>query len=194
MQFLATGIPGRKMMLDGQVEVENGLLKFVEEGGGLVFFHSSTSAFYEWPEFKNISTGAWVEKTWHGKNSPVEVVIENHEHPITKGLSGFYIFDELWIEAEKNSKFKILGSAINKEALEKGYEKQSAILISEYGKGRIFHTLLGHDVKAMRNTGFQTLLLRGTEWAATSKVSIPIPFELKQPDLGKESQYSWRRK
>ena len=172
-------------------EVESGLLRFLEEGGGLVFFHSSTSAFYEWPEFKSISTGAWVDDTWHGKNSPVEVKIENHEHPITQGLSNFYIFDELWTDAEQNNKFKILGSAINKETLEKGYEKQSAILVSEYGKGRIFHTLLGHDVRALRNTGFQTLLLRGTEWAATSKVSIPIPFELKQSSPGKEYKYSW---
>ncbi len=27
---------------------EQGLLRFVEEGGGLVFFHSSTSALYTW--------------------------------------------------------------------------------------------------------------------------------------------------
>ena len=27
---------------------EKGLLKFLEEGGGLVFFHASTSGFYDW--------------------------------------------------------------------------------------------------------------------------------------------------
>jgi type 1 glutamine amidotransferase len=44
-------------------------------------------------------------------------------------------------------------------------------MVADYGKGRIFHTILGHDVKAMENEGFQTLLLRATEWAATGKVS-----------------------
>ncbi|MDX2443830.1 MAG: ThuA domain-containing protein, partial [Bacteroidales bacterium] len=172
-------------------ETENGLLKYVEEGGGLVFFHSSTSAFYEWPEFKDISIGAWVEETWHGKPSPIKVSIGNQEHPITQGLSDFYIFDELWINAEQNESFQALGSAINDEASEKGNTKQPAIFVSEYGKGRVFHTLLGHDVRAMRNTGFQTLLLRGTEWAASSKVSLSIPQELQLQNMGETSKFSW---
>lgn len=172
-------------------ETENGLLKYVEEGGGLVFFHSSTSAFYKWPEFKDISTGAWVEETWHGKPSPIKVSIENQEHPITQGLSDFYIFDELWINAEQNESFQALGSAINDEASEKDNTKQPAIFVSEYGKGRVFHTLLGHDVRAMRNTGFQTLLLRGTEWAASSKVSLSIPQELQLQNMGETSKFSW---
>ena len=160
-------------------EAENGLLKFVEEGGGLVFFHASTSALYNWADFKKISTGAWVDSTWHGKICSVKVEIENREHPITKGLSDFHIFDELWINAEENDNFKVLGSAIDDNALEKGYKKQAAIFVSEYKEGRIFHTLLGHDVRAMRNIGFQTLILRGTEWAATSKVSIAVPEDLQ---------------
>ena len=172
-------------------EAENGLLKFVEEGGGLVFFHASTSALYNWPEFKKISTGAWGDSTWHGKKSPVQVIINNQEHPITNGLSDFYIFDELWINAEQNDSFQILGSAINDEALVKGYKSQPAIFVLKYGKGKIFHTLLGHDVRAMRNSGFQTLMLRGAEWVATSKVSLPVPEELQQSKLAKNPTFSW---
>jgi hypothetical protein len=36
-------------------------------------------------------------------------------------------------------------------------------------------TPMGHDVFAMRCVGFITTMLRGTEWAATGKVSLPIP-------------------
>ena len=172
-------------------KAENGLLQFVEEGGGLVFFHASTSALYNWPDFKKISTGAWGDSTWHGKRSPVQVTIENQEHPITKGIADFYIFDELWINAEQNDIFQVLGSAINDDAFEKGYNKQAAIFVSEYGEGRIFHTILGHDVRAMRNTGFQSLILRGTEWAVTSKVSLPVPEDLQQNRLEKTHEFSW---
>ena len=35
---------------------------------------------------------------------------------------------------------------------------------------RIF---LGHDATAMKNTAWRTLLQRGTEWAATGKVTLP---------------------
>jgi type 1 glutamine amidotransferase len=44
-----------------------------------------------------------------------------------------------------------------------------------YGKGRVFHTPMGHDLEAMRCVGFLATLQRGTEWAATGKVTIPIP-------------------
>ncbi len=153
-------------------ETKEGFLRFLKEGGGLVFFHASTSALYKWPEFKKISTGAWVENTFHGKPGPVTVKIENQEHPVTNGLSDFSIFDELWINAEQNQAFQVLGSAVDDMVLSRGLEKQPVIFVSDYGKGRIFHTLLGHDSRAMRNTGFKILILRGTEWAATSKVSV----------------------
>lgn len=155
--------------------IQKDLLRFLNEGGGLVFFHSSTSCLYKWPEFKKISTGAWVEDTWHGKPSWVKVKIENQEHLITKGIPDFYTFDELWINAEQNSTFEVLGSALNDTILSKGLEKQPVIFVSNYGKGRIFHTTLGHDIIAMSNPDFQMLLLRGTEWAASSKVRSSFP-------------------
>jgi len=48
-----------------------------------------------------------------------------------------------------------------------------------YGKGRVFVTALGHDANAMTSEGFVATLTRGTEWAATGDVSIPLPDELK---------------
>jgi len=160
---------------------EQALLGFIKNGGGFVTFHASSSAFYNWPDFKNISTGAWItDSTWHGKISPTKIIIENYEHPVTQGMSGFFIFDELWINAGKNEKFKILGSATNEELSAKGIKNQPAIMVSEYGKGRIFHTILGHDVRAMRNTGFKTLLLRAVEWSATGKVTQNLPQELRK--------------
>lgn len=153
-------------------KAEQGLLKFVNEGGGLVFFHSSTSAFYTWPEFKQISTAAWImDSTWHGPISQVKVSVQNQEHSITKGLTDFYILDELWINAEQNEAFKVLGFALNTE---EDTGEQPAIFVGNYGKGRIFHTILGHDETALRNPGFQTLILRAAEWASTGQVSISV--------------------
>jgi type 1 glutamine amidotransferase len=49
-----------------------------------------------------------------------------------------------------------------------------------FGKGRIYVTMLGHLWKgkpdrAMRCVGFQTLLIRGAEWAGTGETTYPIP-------------------
>jgi type 1 glutamine amidotransferase len=45
----------------------------------------------------------------------------------------------------------------------------------DYGKGRVFHTVLGHADYSMDCIGFITTLQRGTEWAATGEVTIPVP-------------------
>jgi type 1 glutamine amidotransferase len=49
------------------------------------------------------------------------------------------------------------------------------LMTLEYGNGRVFHTVLGHADYSMNCVGFATTLQRGTEWAATSKVTIPVP-------------------
>ena len=152
-------------------KTEKALLDFIKNGGGFVTFHASSSVFYKWPEFQNISTAAWImDTTSHGKPSETNISITNKNHPVTKSLNDFVIFDELWLNAAENPNFEILGLASNKETTEKGIKPQPAIMVGSFGKGSIFHTILGHDLKAIENTGFQALLLRGTEWAATVKV------------------------
>jgi type 1 glutamine amidotransferase len=44
-----------------------------------------------------------------------------------------------------------------------------------YGKGRIFHTTLGLDDYSCEGVGFITTFLRGVQWAATGKVTLPVP-------------------
>src|SRR5437016_5145598 len=45
----------------------------------------------------------------------------------------------------------------------------------DYGKGRVFVTALGHDVEQVQTAAFGTTFTRGAEWAATGKVTLPIP-------------------
>jgi hypothetical protein len=45
----------------------------------------------------------------------------------------------------------------------------------QYGSGRVFHTGLGDGIRPLFNVGFQVTLARGTEWAATGKVTLPVP-------------------
>jgi type 1 glutamine amidotransferase len=52
-------------------------------------------------------------------------------------------------------------------------------MVRNYGKGRVFHTALGHnngpDITAQKCVGFITTFQRGTEWAATGKVTQKVP-------------------
>ena len=174
-------------------ETEKALLDFIYNGGGFVTFHASTSAFYKWDDFGKISTAAWIpDITWHKERSATKVMIEDIRHPITRGLSDFYVFDELWVNASENRNFKVLGTASNAELKEMNLENQPSVLVSKYGKGNIFHTTLGHDARALRNSGLQSLLLRGAEWAATGKVTQPVIQELKTPDKS-NPRHKWEQ-
>ena len=60
-----------------------------------------------------------------------------------------------------------------------------------YGKGRVFHTPLGHTDYSMECVGFITMLQRGAEWAATGKVTTKIPADF--PTADKVSQRKWTK-
>jgi type 1 glutamine amidotransferase len=49
------------------------------------------------------------------------------------------------------------------------------LMVLSYGKGRVFHTAMGHDIPALSCVGFITTFQRGAEWAATGKVTQKVP-------------------
>ncbi|MHC5537190.1 ThuA domain-containing protein, partial [Singulisphaera rosea] len=59
-----------------------------------------------------------------------------------------------------------------------------ALIVAELGKGRVFVDALGHDTAGMLEKAFITTFARGTEWAATGKVTLPPEIGPSQPDKG----------
>jgi type 1 glutamine amidotransferase len=51
-----------------------------------------------------------------------------------------------------------------------------------YGRGRVFHSTLGHNEESMLDVGFVVTLDRGTEWAATGRVTQKVPENFPAPD------------
>jgi type 1 glutamine amidotransferase len=52
---------------------------------------------------------------------------------------------------------------------------------TEYGKGRVFITALGHDGATSAEPTFKVTFTRGAEWASTGKVTLPVPPEMAAP-------------
>jgi uncharacterized protein len=132
-----------------------------------------------------------------GSHGPqYEYIMENRapEHPILKGLP------EKWIHAKDELYDRLCGPAENMTILVTGYsdkEKNSPpwnkevsgtgrheplIFTVDYGKGRVFHTGLGHMGYSMECVGFITTFQRGAEWAATGKVSQTVPEDFPGTD------------
>jgi type 1 glutamine amidotransferase len=54
-----------------------------------------------------------------------------------------------------------------------------------YGKGRVFHTALGHGEEAVKCVAFAVTLQRGVEWAATAKVTQKVPADFPDDKASK---------
>jgi len=177
--------------------------KYVREGGGLVIVHAADNAFPRWKEFNLMAgIGGWRGRTeaagpmfhWEdgkmvGDTSPGkagshgprhEYVVETRDatHPIMRGLPGAWLHaaDELYDRMRgPGEKMNILATAYSDPA-RKGSARHEPILMTiPYGKGRVFHTVLGHDQTALNCVGFMTTYQRGTEWAATGNVTQQVP-------------------
>lgn len=137
------------------------LKRFVEGGGGLVMVHFACGAWLEWPEFVNLAGRVWNPKLrGHDQRGPFTVKIADKEHPITKGLSDFETDDELYTCLDGNVPIQVLAKATSKVD---GKDYPMAFVLTP-GKGRTFHCVLGHDVKAF-NPSTLELFRRGTAWA-----------------------------
>ncbi|HEX2474179.1 MAG TPA: ThuA domain-containing protein, partial [Lacipirellulaceae bacterium] len=69
----------------------------------------------------------------------------------------------------------ILATAYSSPQYEGTNRHEPMLMTLQYGNGRVFHTVLGHADYSMKCVGFATTLVRGAEWAATGKVTIPVP-------------------
>ena len=160
---------------------EDAINDFVKMGGGIVFFHASSTVFYHWSEFHQMAGGTWRDNvTRHGMPHTFEVKISDVDHPITRGVRNFWTNDELWVNTVKTGEAEEIATAFATAENGGADQDEPVVFCTPFGQGRGFYIVVGHNVQAIENLGFQTLMLRGTEWAAIDKVTIPIPDDLNE--------------
>jgi len=184
-------------------------LDFVKKGGGVVVYHAAASAFPKWKEYNEIiGLGAWGGRNEtdgpyayfkdgkevrdyspgqagsHGKQHEFVVTVRDKKHPITKGLpySWTHAKDELYDSMRGPAlNMTILATAFSDKSTGGSGRDEPVLMAIRWGKGRIFHTVLGHvwdgdtEYPALECVGFIVTFLRGTEWTATGKVTQKIP-------------------
>ncbi|MDX9755151.1 MAG: ThuA domain-containing protein, partial [bacterium] len=184
---------------DWPKETQIAFESYVRNGGGLVIFHAANNAFPQWQEFNEmIGVGGWGgrnEKSGpmlyyedgqlkednspgpggaHGPQVEYQVVTRNTEHPIMKDLpaSWLHVADECYAKLRGPAKnITLLATALS----ELTNRHEPMLFTIQYHKGRVFHTALGHDAQQLRCVGTAFTLQRGTEWAATGNVTLPVP-------------------
>jgi len=186
-------------------------VEYVKGGGGFVSVHAANNSFGDWKEYNEIiGLGGWGDRNEksgpyvylnadgklvrddskggggsHGSQHPFQIIIRDGDHPITKGLPREWMHanDELYDRLRGPAEhMQVLGTAF--AAKDKGGtgRHEPMLMTIEYGKGRCFHTPMGHGNDSQECVGFITVLQRGAEWAATGKVTIPVPSDFPTAD------------
>ena len=183
---------------------------YISNGGGLVVVHAADNGFPAWPEYNlMIGVGGWRGRKetagphWfmedgkpvsdsspgsagaHGNRLPFLVTTRLPLHPITKGLPAAWMHapDELYANLRGPGKNMTVLATAHSDPKNKGTDRDEPVLmVITYGKGRIFHTAMGHDPMALSCVGFLTTLQRGAEWAATGRVTQKVPVSFPTAD------------
>jgi len=127
----------------------------------------------------------------HGAVHDWQIMTRDPQHPIMQGLPKLWLHpaDELY-HAQRGpaENMHILASAYSDPQSRGTGLHEPQIWWIPYGKGRVVTFLPGHlwagqtDQRAFQCVGFRTLLQRCCEWAATEKVTIPVPANFPTAD------------
>ncbi|MEM6884321.1 MAG: DUF6807 family protein [Verrucomicrobiota bacterium] len=147
-------------------EVKRAYVEFVRKGGGHIVVHAGSSSYYDWDEYHQICLATWGKGvdgyTGHKEHHEFPVRMTAPGHPVVRGIQEFKTFDELWFRPQVHPDAEVLAEAYSKTM--KRWEPVA--FAGNFGKGRCFTIMLGHDVPKMRNEGFQQLFRQGAEWVA----------------------------
>ena len=196
--------------IEWPLSVQGSLEKFVRGGGGLVVYHAANNAFLNWKAYNEMIGLGWRSPSFgpglavssddkimvvpkgtglepgHPPRMDFQIHVCDTHHPITAGMP------KVWMHPSEQLTHGQHGPAEGLTILTYAHspvsnQNEPMDWVRGYGKGRVYTTMLGHTWAGEPNpnlecVGFQTLLSRGVQWAATGTVTIPIPSNFPGPE------------
>jgi|GEM_PF-225390 len=172
--------------------------------GVVVYHSSFVMGAPSWPEFERLAGGTLRTTPSASRRNPADaflVHVVDRQHPITAGMREYlWTFDDdmytnmhwdpatpvhvlvagrddpaAYDEHVAGPKYSASQYAPDQLAKMPMMNRENPLVwTTTYGQGRVFACTLGHGPQALQYDGVASLIIRGTEWAATGTVSVAL--------------------
>lgn len=147
---------------------KEGLVKYIQGGGGFVGIHAASDTEMDWPWYVRM-VGACFSN--HPKPQVANILVVDSTHPTTQHLPRPWRKMEEWYNFKEQPKDVHVLLAVDESSYEGGKNGNNHPLswYHNFEGGRVFYTALGHFDEAYSDTLFLQHLEKGIEWALGRK-------------------------
>lgn len=196
--------------------VQKSFVTYVTDGGGVMIIHAANNAFPEWTEYNQMIGLGWRGASFgyrlafndrgslmrtpigkglgagHGQQHDFPVIVREPRHPVMRRIPRAWLHakDELYHgQRGPATDMHVLATAFSDPQTGGSGDHEPLVWWIPYGQGKIFTTVMGHSEHSMTCVGFQTIVTRGCEWAATGKVTLEFPENFPSIDKTSTSEF-----
>ncbi|WOO40197.1 ThuA domain-containing protein [Rubellicoccus peritrichatus] len=172
------------------------LIKYLNDGGGIVGIHAATDACYGHAEYGEAMGGYFAGHPWGGGNN-VTIVVEDPDHAINKaafdGLEDFQLREEIYQFSEKpysRNNLRILLNLDPERSDPVGGKKRmdddyAVSWVHQVGDGRLFYSSIGHNHHIYWNPMILKHYLAGIQFATGDLEADTTPSGNPKPKIWK---------
>ena len=150
---------------------EKALLGYVNDGGAFLPIHCASACFGGSDTFVKLVGGRFKSH----QTGVFKTTITARDHPVMRGFEGFETWDETYVHDRLSDDRTVLQLR----------DKEPWTWVRDQGKGKVFYTAYGHDMRCWGQTGFQELMRRAILWSVGPEVRAKVT-AMKLPKLETE--------
>jgi type 1 glutamine amidotransferase len=150
---------------------QKNFLALLDKGVGLVILHHAIAAYDSWPLFAKISGVKYHLNPWEEngvKKEPsgwkegveIKVHVADPNHPITRGLKDYDLFDETYCRFDVDPGVHALLTT------DAPTSDKTIAWVKTYGNARVFFIQSGHDHTGYDNPNYRKIVVRAIRWTA----------------------------
>jgi type 1 glutamine amidotransferase len=152
-------------------EQRQAFLELLSTGIGVVSLHHNLNAHPDWPEYRKVIGGKWVnpgdtidgrklEPSTYDHDQDLHITVADTSHPITQGITAYDIHDEAYGRVYVDPSVHVLLTTKHPRNVE------PVAWVTHYGKSPVVYIMGGHDSAAWDNPAYKKLLIQSVRWAA----------------------------